>query len=239
MGRELVLDIDMMRPETLFTELSARANRGVPRYRRAYPLDAVVRLPAVRSLLQTSETENERLLACVAEWDKAQEAIYASLQFLHPRRQGTKYAEWEKCYNAALPVFENKLRDILGETRFERLKQVRRQIAGPQTLLGHEEVPGNPLTKDQRDRIDKARQELGAALHKWVMPVLMTRSYDHLEGLYDGHARASEKAVYGVFTPAQREGWAIMIGEPLDAGLLKSLRTDVGNQLQKLVVRKG
>lgn len=164
LGPAVAFEVDGVRPEDLLTELQQRANRVVPRYRQPYPLNVLVRLPQVRELLRTTERENEQLDKCADAWDEAQEKVYASLQNLNPRLHAKKLWEWRESYTSGVPGFEAQLAEILGTERFGRLRQIRLQVCGPQALLQVHKLEGQELTTQQREGIEKTRQQLAAGL---------------------------------------------------------------------------
>jgi len=196
----------------------------------------LVRLPEVH----TTAGEVERLVKCADAWDQSQDRMHASMQHLNPRIQERRMWEWRQGYAAAVPGFEALLGDILGAERLVRLKEIRRQVCGPQMLLQLESLSGHELTATQKERFEKTRRQLAGELQKKITSTLQAaKAGADLAPLYNSHIRTTDEAILSALTPTQRDTWLKLTGESFGEPTRQALRKASADLLGQATVRRG
>jgi hypothetical protein len=131
------------------------------------------------------------------------------------------------------------LAEVLGQDRLVRLKQIRMQVCGPQALLQLEPIPGHPLTEQQQERIEQAREKLAVELQKVVRPAIQAGEAGELGPTYDAYIPAVDRVVLIALTEPQYEAWKGKTGSPIPHSQRQAIRKLGGQGMHRAPVLRG
>ena len=185
-------------------------------------LKGVLAVEEVRALLNLNEEEQEE----VALFVRGRRSRYRDEDGPELPPLPPDAAPWQ----FELRRQERRLRRILGDERYARIRQLQAQAGGLPAAFTRDD-PGLQLTVTPEQR-SQARQAIRAAAEKMGdrFRSVPRDKYDELARVRTELYEALEPDLTGLMTDEQKEKWAAMTGEPADAALILRIRSLGGRQ---------
>lgn len=113
------------------------------------------------------------------------------------------------------PEFDKHIKEILGEEKLARLKQIRMQAFGAFALMSPDVAKEVEITDSQREQMGSAMREVFSSMRERFQNGNGFGDRDEMRKVFEEVRKEVDGKILGILTDRQKERWTKMVGEPV------------------------